>query len=181
LASTAAVAADKALVVALHPSSVGLVGGNVAHSAASTGNPVRVAGRVNTVVDTTLVAGDVCDLFVSSGGAQVFTLNSVPDVSWQYTGVLTTNTSTAVRAASASIRNYVTNLQLQNTSAVASVVNLLDGAVVIWSVSLPASMALPIDISFTTPKRGSVNSAMNVQLVTTGTNTYVNVGGFQAP
>jgi len=182
-ASTAAVAADKAMVVAIHPSTNPIVVGTAAHSAAASGNPVRVGGRVQTAVDTTLVAGDTSDLFISTGGAQVVVLNSVPELSWQYAALLTTNTQTAAKAAGAAgIRNYVTDIQLQNTSATATVFTLQDGAsTVLWQCSLPASMTVPIDIEFHTPKRGTAATALNYTLGTTGTNTYVNIGGFQAP
>ena len=63
--------------------------GAAAHSAASSGNPVRVAGRVNTAADTTLVAGDACDLVMTSAGQQVQKPYASAELDWQYTGVLT--------------------------------------------------------------------------------------------
>jgi len=183
LASTAAVAADKALVVALHPSSVGLVAGNSAHSAGVVGNPLRSAGKVVTAVDTTLVANDTSDLAMTTGGAQVVALNSVPDVSFQYTGVITTSTQTALRAAQAAgIRNYITDLSLQNTHATVGTIFLLqDGSTTIWQCYLPPNMLAPVDFDFRTPKRGTAATATNFTCSTTGANVLVNGGGFAAP
>ena len=152
-----------------------------AHSAASSGNPVRVAGRVNTAVDTTLVAGDTSDLFVSSSGQLVQKPYAGAEMDWQYTGVLTTTTATAVRAAGAAgVRNYVTGLQFQNTSATATTVLVSDGAALIAQYNAPANMALPAVIGFTTPLRGTAATALNVNCGTAAANLLVNVQGYQA-
>lgn len=162
-----------------------LANGQTAHSAASTGSPVRVAGRVNTAVDTTLVAGDVSDLFMTSGGALVEKPYSMPETDWQYTSGLagiTTTTSTQMKAAGAAgVRNYVTGFSFQNTSITASTIAVLDGASVIWSGNAPASMLAPTIVNFPTPLRGTAATAMNVQLTTTSTLTMVNSTGYQAP
>jgi hypothetical protein len=151
------------------------------HSAAATGNPVRVAGRVNTAVDTTLVAGDTSDLFVSSSGQLVQKPYAGAEMDWQYTGVLTTTTATAVRSAGAAgVRNYVTGLQFQNTSATATTVLVLDGAALIAQYNAPANMALPAVIGFTTPLRGTAATALNVNCGTAAANLLVNVQGYQA-
>ncbi len=152
-----------------------------AHSAASSGNPVRVAGRVNTAVDTTLVAGDTSDLFVSSSGQLVQKPYAGAEMDWQYTGVLTTTTATAVRAAGAAgVRNYMTGLQFQNTSATATTVLVSDGAALIAQYNAPANMALPAVIGFTTPLRGTAATALNVNCGTAAANLLVNVQGYQA-
>jgi len=153
-----------------------------AHSAASTGNPVRVAGRVNTTVDTTLVAGDTSDLFVSSAGQLVQKPYASAELDWQYTGVLATTTAQAVRAAGAAgIRNYVTGLQYQNTNATATTVLVLDGTTLIAQYNAPANMAAPAVIGFTTPLRGTAATALNVNCGTAAASLLVNVQGFQAP
>lgn len=152
-----------------------------AHSAASSGNPVRVAGRVNTAVDTTLVAGDTSDLFVSSSGQLVQKPYAGAEMDWQYTGVLTTTTATAVRApGAAGVRNYVTGLQFQNTSATATTVLVSDGAALIAQYNAPANMASPAVIGFTTPLRGTAATALNVNCGTAAANLLVNVQGYQA-
>ena len=152
-----------------------------AHSAASSGNPVRVAGRVNTAVDTTLVAGDTADLFVSSSGQLVQKPYASAELDWQYTGVLTTTTAQAVRAAGAAgVRNYVTGLQYQNTNATTTTVLVLDGATLVAQYNAPANMAVPAVIGFATPLRGTAATALNVNCGTAAANLLVNVQGFQA-
>jgi hypothetical protein len=153
-----------------------------AHSAASSGNPVRVAGRVNTTVDTTLVGGDTSDLFVSSAGQLVQKPYASAEMDWQYTGVLATTTAQVVRAAGAAgIRNYVTGLQYQNTNATATTVLVLDGTTLIAQYNAPANMAAPAVIGFTTPLRGTVATALNVNCGTAAASLQMNVQGFQAP
>lgn len=166
-----------------------LANGQTAHSAASTGSPVRVAGRVNTAVDTTLVAGDASDLFITSSGAAVTKAFAAPEVDWQATSgltALTATTSTQVKAAGAAgVRNYCTAAQFYNTSATTSTtVTILDGSTVVWTGYLPATTAaLPIvavEVNFPTPLRGTAATAMNIQQAAAG-NTYYNLQGYQAP
>lgn len=167
-----------------------LANGQTAHSSASTGSPVRVGGRVNTAVDTTLVAGDASDLFITTSGAVVEKPFSVPELDWQASSGLTplaTTTSTALKAAGAAgVRNYCTALQLYNNSAtVSTTVTILDGAAVVWAGFLPATTAaLPVvdlEVVFPTPLRGTAATAMNIQLGTASASVYYNAQGYQAP
>jgi hypothetical protein len=156
------------------------VGGASAHSAASSGNPVRAAGRVNTAVDTTLVAGDTSDLFLSTNGQLIVKPFAAAELDWQYTGVLTTATAAAARVAGAAgVRNYVTGVQYQNTSATATTVLVLDNATTIAQFHAPANMAVPAVIRLVTPLRGSAATALNVQCGSAGANLLMNVQGYQ--
>lgn len=166
-----------------------LANGQTAHSSASTGSPVRVGGRVNTTLDTTLVQGDASDLFVTTAGQLVIKDYSTSENDWQASSgvtALATTTSTALKAAgAANIRNYVTAVQLYNTSAtVSTTVSILDGASVIWTGYLPATTAaLPVvavNFSFPTPLRGTAATAMNIQLGTTAAAVYYNAQGYQS-
>jgi hypothetical protein len=190
LNATAVIASGTVTTVSTVTTLTTLANGQTAHSAASTGSPVRVAGRVNTAVDTTLVTGDVSDLFMTTAGQLVEKPYAAPELDWQATSGITalaTTTSTALKAAGAAgVRNYVTALQLYNTSAtVSTTASILDGATVIWTGYLPATTAaLPVvDIHavFPTPLRGTAATAMNIQLGTTGAAVYYNVQGYQAP
>jgi hypothetical protein len=167
-----------------------LANGQTAHSAASTGSPVRVSGRVNTAVDTTLIAGDASDLFMTTSGAAVVKPYAMPEVDWQATSGITplaTTTSTAVKAAGAAgVRNYMTGLQLYNNgSATATNVSILDGATVIWTGFLPGftttDQAIPMEVIFPTPLRGTAATAMNIQCGTTAASVFWNAQGYQAP
>lgn len=155
------------------------VGGPVAHSQASTANPVIAGGKVVTAPDTTLAQGDVAQMAMTTSGAQIVKTNGPPESDFQYAATITTNTQTAIKAAAAGLRNYVTALQYQNTSATTSLITIQDGNTTIWQGSMAASMAAPAVITFPTPLKPTTNTALNVTLATTGTNTLVNVQGFQ--
>jgi hypothetical protein len=115
-------------------------------------------------------------------GALVVREHCVPEASWQFTGVQTTTTATAAKAAGAAgIRNYVNGFQFQNSNATATEIQILDGTTVIWKGYASASMAMPANITFDQPLRGTAATALNVNAVTTGANVYINVQGYQAP
>jgi hypothetical protein len=158
------------------------VAGAAAHSAAASGNPVQAGGVVATAVSTAEVAGDVSRFTMTTGGQQLVKPYGLPETDWQYTGALTTTTAAAAKAAGAAgVRNYVTDISYQNTSAVATTVLLLDNVTTIGQWHAPANMALPAVITFPTPKRGTAATAMNVNCGTAAANVLINVGGYQAP
>ena len=127
---------------------------------------------------------------VTAGGAAIVKEYSTPELDWQAGSGLTalaTTTLTALKAAAgAGIRNYLTGLQIVNTSAsVSTTVTILDGAAVIWTGYLPATsaslQALPIIIQFITPLKGTAATALNIQLGTTAASVYYNAQGYSAP
>lgn len=150
---------------------------------ASTNTPFMMGGYVRTANGlTTLVANDMAKLTMTTGAALVQKPFSVPDADWQFSGTLTTTTATAAKAAgAASIRNYVTAFQYQNTSATATTVIILDGASAIHTLYAPANMVAPAVMDFPTPLRGTAATALNVNCGTTGANVLVNLQGYQAP
>ena len=166
-----------------------ITNGQTAHSAPSTGNPVRVAGRVNTAVDSTLIAGDVSDLFMTSSGALVVKPYSVPELDWQATSGLTpltvTTASTVKAAGAAGVRNYVTACQFTNAAGINTSLVLLDGTKAIWSTNMPAASVgipyVPFFLTFPTPLRGSSATALNIQLGTVAASVSWNCQGYQAP
>lgn len=157
--------------------------GSVAEDAASSANPVVVGGVVRTATGpTTLAAGDAARLTQTSGAQALVKPYGLPETDWQFTGILTTTTAAAAKAAGAAgIRNYVTDVSFQNTSATATTVLLVDGATTIAQWNAPANMAVPAVIQFVTPRRGTAATAMNVNCGTTAANILINVGGYQAP
>jgi hypothetical protein len=95
---------------------------------------------------------------------------------------ITVTTDTALKAAgAATIRNYLTGIQIQNTGTVATEVVIKDGATVIWRGYAPASMTVVADMTFPTPLRTTAAAALNFACITTGANVYVNAQGYQAP
>ena len=105
------------------------VGGNVAHSAARTANPVVMGGQTTTTLDTTLVQGDVCyDMMTSAGQKIVKSFGSAENdfnfVSPASGAITNTTTPLTIQAApAASIHNYYTNITL-NTDAMGTATEL---------------------------------------------------------
>lgn len=166
-----------------------LANGQTAHSAASTGSPVRTGGRVISTLDTTLVQGDASDLPITTGQQLVTKPFATSENDWQassgITALATTTSTQLVAAGAASIRNFVTGCQIVNTSAtVSTTVSVLDGSTVLWTSFLPATTAalqvLPINVDFPTPLRGTAATAMNIQLGTVSANVYYNCQGYRS-
>lgn len=183
-ASTAAVATDTALVVAVHPSSINPVGGQAAHGAAIAGSPVRLGARALTADYTAVATGQVADLKTTLTGSLVTLPHAIPESTWQYAtpiaSPITVTTATAVKAAAATgIRNYITGFNAYNNSAVASIITIQDGSTVIYTDYLPANGR--ININFPVALRGTAATAVNVVLNTTATSTFVSLQGYIAP
>ena len=101
---------------------------------------------------------------------------------WSYAGATGGITDIAnyalAPAQGGQLKNYLCSLQFSNKSAVASEIVVLDGATVIWRGSAAANQTLMNEMTFDPPLRGSVNTAMNVAMITTGTATIVSAQGF---
>lgn len=158
--------------------------GAAAHDAVVVGNPVYIGGIARTVNGAAVASGDAAGALMNLVGAQVVLPYAIPESSWQYgsSTAVTNTTDVAVKAAAAAgIRNYVTSLQYCNTAATASIIVVKDGSTVIWAGQAPASMTVPQTINFPVPLRGTAATAINVAMLTTGTNTLVAAQGFIAP
>lgn len=167
------------------PTGTHTIGGQAAHDAVVSGNPVRIGGRALNANYAAVAAGDAADLVTTLVGALITRPYSIPEGDWQYAGAgaVTTTADVPLKGAGGSgIRNYVTALQLQNTHAtVATEVVVKDGSTVIWRGYLPANMTAIVNVPFPTPLRGSMITVMNFAAITTGANIYVNAQGYQAP
>jgi hypothetical protein len=191
---TAEITAGRGQSIAGQALGVQVVGGNLtspqsiqgayAHDAATAHNPVKIGGRALNVAPAAVSAsGDLTDITATMVGALITKPYAIPEADWSYApaAAITVNTDTAIKTAgSAGIRNYVTGMQLINTSATATEVILKDGATALWRGYLPASMTQMIPIVFNTPLRGTAATAINFQAVAVA-NIYVNVQGYQAP
>jgi hypothetical protein len=164
-------------------------GGSAAHSAASSGNPVRIGGRVNTAADTTLVNGDVSDLFMTPAGQTVVKDFATADLDWTYAaasgGIANTTTAVTIKAAAgAGIRNYVTGLTLSH-DALGGVTEfaIRDGAAgtVIWRQKLQTTATEGINVVFPTPLRGSTATLLEIVTLTAVTGgVFASVQGYSA-
>lgn len=142
-------------------------------------------GQVSTGTPPSRANGTIAAPLLTAYGAQIARPFSIPEQDWNYVaaagGIVNTTAVPIKTAAGASIRNYLTGIVYQNTSAVASEITILDGVSVIWRGMASASMIIPAAITFPSPLKSTANAALNVQMGTTATVTYVNAQGYTAP
>ena len=180
--STAAAAANSALVAALHPSSP--LNGQSAHDAVVAGNPVRIAGRGLSAAYATVATGDTTDLITTLQGVLITRPYQIPELEFSYAsaagGVVNTTDVVLAAAAGAGLRRYIKSMTLSNNSATATEVVLKDGATIIWRGHLPAN-APNVCVNFDCPLKTSANAALNFACITTAAAVYVNAQGYTAP
>ena len=180
--STAVTAAQSALAVAIHPTSV--LNGQSAHDAVISGAPVRLAGRALSAAYATVATGDTADLMTTLQGVLTVRPYTIPELEWSYAaaagGVINTTDVVLSAAAGAGLRRYIATMTLSNNSATATEVVLKDGATIIWRGHLPAN-APNVHIHFQNPLKTSANAALNFACITTAAAVYVNAQGYTAP
>lgn len=155
------------------------VGGNVAHSAASTANPLQAGGRVvpTTIAtqDATLVAGDVSYLPITTG-LQTITKNFATaelDYSIQFDSAATTVTVQQLVPASgtASVRNYITGFVVSNDAlGAAGVAWVLDSALTVSSIATGTGL-----VTTSTAHDLKVGDAVTFTALAGGTGVSTNV------
>jgi hypothetical protein len=128
-----------------------------------------------------VAAGDAVRATLSRSGQLVTKQNAPGDLDFHANQTVTTAAQTSIRAAQGTgIRQSVTQITYQNTSATATTLTIQDGfaTLIIWSV--PASMTEPRQLIFPTPLRGSENTGLNCIAGTAGANILLNVTGFNS-
>jgi hypothetical protein len=165
-----------------------LSNGQTAHSAASNGSPVRIGGRVNTTLDTTLVDGDASNIMTTTAGQLTIKPFGSAENDWRFVsnpnGIVNTTTAVTIRSAgAANIKNYITAIDIFSeplTNATELVIR--DGATIIWRTKIPTSGISLTNIIFPTPLRGSAATAMEVATLTASGSgaVYFNAQGYQS-
>jgi hypothetical protein len=170
-----------------------LANGQTAHSSASTGSPLRMAGRATQTTpatqDQTLAAGDAADLQVTTGGQLINKPYATSEIDWHYSaaasGIVSSTTAVTFKTASgtAGIRNYITGIEIGAFGAgTATELAIRDGAAgtVIWRMQIPASgLPAPVTVNFTTPLRGTANTLLEVvTLTSSATPVFFNAHGY---
>lgn len=155
--------------------------GQAGHGASIRGNPLRAGARAVSASYSAVATGNTADLISTLDGRLIVLPGAIPENTWSAAAVaggVTNTTDVVVKAAAAAgIRNYLTSLHVKNVAAVASEIVVKDGAAVIWRGHVSASMAQADCYNFDPPLRGSAAAALNVAMVTTGTQTYINATG----
>ena len=139
--------------------------------------------------DQTLVAGDVADLQVATGGQLLVKPYATSEIDWHYaaaaSGIVSTTTAVTFKAASgtAGIRTYLTSIDISAIGAgTATELAIRDGAAgtVIWRIQIPAAgITNPFTIQFPTPLKGTANTLMEVvTLTSSATPVYFNAHGY---
>jgi hypothetical protein len=144
IASAALVTIDNPLPTGTNSIGTATVAGQTAASAASTGNPVRVGGRIAPTTiptqDTTLIAGDASELAVTPAMQLVMKQNASADLDFNFNFSCLASVVTVQQlipaSGTASIRNYLSNLKLAtDTLGAGGVAWILDGALTVSSIA----------------------------------------------
>ncbi len=99
------------------------VAGIAAHDSAISGSPVRIAARALNTNYTAVSTGDTADLITTLLGALIQKPYSIPEADFSYAplAAITGVTDLQIKnAPGVGLKNYLTALQYQNTSAVAT-------------------------------------------------------------
>lgn len=149
--------------------------------------PVGIGLEVRTSNIAALGNNIAVRAIATSVGAQVTKSYSIPELDWSYAakpdGIIDDAELSVKAAAGAGVRNYITWLTLHNVSATGTEFVVLDGSAgaVLWRGYAVALATGASFVSFPSPLKTKANNAVYVQCITTGTQTYVNLGGYTAP
>lgn len=165
-----------------------LVQGAAGRGVNSTNNPVLVGATGRAANLAAIVDGRPVDLWADLQGKLVVKMFAPNELDWQATmasdgATITTATTTALIAAVATYRRYVTAIQLHNSSATATEVVLQDTTgtpAVLWRGFLPANMTQPYNVEFPSPLRTGSGTASGIGLraVTAGANIRWSIQGY---
>ena len=174
-------------------STIQVSGGPVIEDSAAQTNPLTVGGVVRAAATPpiTFVAGDSVRLTMTASGLQAVMPYTTPEAGWSYaaaaSGIVNTTTAVTVKAAAgASLRNYITNIQVMaETLTTATELVIRDGAAgtVIWRTKIPTGGLPSSQFDFSVPLKSTANTLLEVATLTaSGAGAvYVNLQGFVSP
>jgi hypothetical protein len=129
-----------------------------------------------TPVAATSAAGDYGYFLIDQEGKQVISGSGAAEQTWQARIDLTTTSDVSLKAAAAAgIRNYITDVILDNSAATPARFVLKDNATAILSVSIPANSSVVVPLK--TPLKGTAATVVNGALIAAGT-VGVTISGF---
>jgi len=156
------------------------IAGDVANDAADSGNPVKIGGKAKTADPTAVSNDDRVNALFDKLGKQVILSNALLEKTFSATSAssITNTTSTSLVAATASVIRVITAITVSNMHAtVSTIVNILDGSTVKWHG--PAAAVGGGYCVSGLKLVGTVNTAINVQCVTTGASVRASVEYFE--
>lgn len=158
------------------------VAGAVAHDAVDSGNPIKIGARARSSEIAAVSSDDRSDLITDLVGKLIVLPYANPE-NFEYgvidTAIVDTTSTAILAAAGVGVRHYVTSVGIYNSHAtVSTFVKVLDGTTIMWEgYALAAGGGF--NISFPTPLRGTANTAVNIQCVTTGANVKASVTAYK--
>ena len=157
-----------------------VVTGNVAHGIADTGNPVKVGGRARSTDPSVVASGDRADLLMDLIGRVVTAPYAIPEnfISGVTAAITNTADTAVIAAQGANVRIYVTHINVLNTSATATLVNIKNGTTTIYTVNAPATSG-QVSLTLPVPLRLTANTALNAACATTSANVIVSASGYK--
>jgi len=170
-----------------------LSGGPIPEDSATTANPIISGGVVRAAATPpiTFAAGDAVRLTMTASGLQAVMPYTTPEAGWSYAaaagGILNTTTAVTVKAAAgASLRNYITNIQVMAEAlGAATELVIRDGAAgtVIWRTKIPTGGLPASQFDFSVPLKSTANTLLEVATLTASVTgaVYVNLQGFVSP
>ena len=166
------------------------VWGQAAEGASVTGNPVTIGIECRTATKTVVSSGQIVRPIGTTDGRMVVRPHSVPELEWSYAaaagGILNTTTAVTIKSNVASLRNYLTSMQIRAEALTnATELAIRDGAggTVLWRTKISSSGMIDTQFHFECPLRSTANTLLEVVTLTaSGTGAvYFNAQGYVAP
>jgi hypothetical protein len=159
-------------------------------TAVGTNNPVIVGIEGRAATKTVIANGQVVRPIGTLDGRMVVRPHSIPENEWSYAaangGIVNTTTAVTIKANVASLRNYLTTLQVQSaplTNATELAIRDGAGGTVLWRINIPTTGLDLKQIKFDDPIKSTANTLLEVVTLTaSGAGAvYFNAQGYTAP
>lgn len=153
---------------------IGHVDGAAASGASVSGNPLLNGGRAATASPTAVTDGQAIALQLTETGKLVVSPYAIKENMVRATASGTSGALTLLAAGGASIKTYVTGLQLGTSNAAAGIVTLNDSASSVFII--PAAGGS--NIVFPTPLVTAANTALTATITGAGATVYASAQGY---
>lgn len=157
------------------------VQGDAAHDAVDYGNPAKIGAVARSSEPTAVASADRVALIADLVGKLITLPYANPEnfVNGTTSAITDTTSTQAIAAQGAGVRTYITSITITNSHAtVGTFVKVLDGSTIAWE-GYCAAAGGGFCISLPVPLRGTANTAVNIQPVTTGANVIASVAGYK--